>query len=139
MTFAPKTGSGGTITFGTSNLSLAITEISQFGKTKAALDGSHLGTTNQAEMYAGDLDKVDEITVTCWFNPGVNLAVTGVSETITITYPKCNAGNNAGVLAGSGFITHVGAGGLKLGELMSSQLKFQFDGTTTEATLTKEA
>jgi hypothetical protein len=68
----------------------------------------------------------------------MNLASCGTSETITVTYPKCNAGTNAGTLAGSGFITQVGTGALRLGQLMTSQIGWQYDGVT-EVAFTKEA
>lgn len=138
MAFTPKTGNTGTIAFATSNLSLVITEISEATKSVPVLNGSHLGTTNQQESYPGDLAELSEVTVTTLFNPGINLAALGTSETITITYPKCNAGTNAGIWAGTGFIRQVGTARMVNGTLMTSQIIAKYDGLT-EAAFTKEA
>lgn len=138
MTFKSRTGNTGTIAFGTSNLTLVVTEIGEVNLSVPVLNASHLGTTNQEESVAGDLAAISELTVTTLFNPGVNLAALGTSETVTLTYPKCNSGNNAGVFAGSGFIRQVGTAKMVNGSLMTSQLIAKFDGLT-EAALTKEA
>lgn len=138
MAFAPHTGNTGTIVFGTSSLTLVVTEISETNASVPALNASALNTTNQQEMYAGDLQELPEVTVTTLFNPGVNLAALGVSETITITYPKCGIGNNAATWIGTGFIRQVGTSRLVNGTLMTSQLIAKFDGRGTESAFTAE-
>ena len=142
MTFIPKTGSTGTVTFATSNLALVVTEIGAFQKTAPLYDGSYLGTTGHAEMYPGMASSVytsEPIEVRVWFNPGVNLAGLGTEESVTLTYPKCNAGTNAATLIGTGIIINDGTAPMQMGALMSKTMRFQFTGTTAEPALTAEA
>jgi len=139
MAFVPKTGSTGTIVFTTSALSLVVTEIGEWSKTRELLDGSALNTTVCKEMYPAVLDDVSApVNVTVWFNPGTNLATLGTSETVTLSYPKCNAGTNFGTLAGTGVITQDGTAAMRVGAIMTKTMQFRFDGLT-DPVFTKEA
>jgi hypothetical protein len=119
MAFTPRTGNTGTIAFGTSSLTLVVTEIGGYTKTLPMYDGSHINTSGHAEMYPGVVYTSEPIEVRVWFNPGVNLASLGTSETITLTYPKSGTGNNAATLAGTGVIISDGTAPMAMGALMT--------------------
>ena len=139
MAFVPTTGSTGTVAFGTSALTLVVTEIGEYTKSRELLDASALNTTGAKEFYPAVLDDVSTpINVVVWFNPGVNLASCGTGETITLTYPKSGTGNNAATLAGTGVITSEGTAAMRVGALMAKTMQFRFDGLATNPAFTAE-
>lgn len=127
----PTTGKGGSIAFGTSNISASWTRISQWEKTLGKLESSHLGTTGEKTFLPDDLEDAGEMEVDLWFEATAALPSMGVSETITVTFPKENTSHNtAATLAGTGFISGVGTPEMVLGTLKKQNIKFVWTGVT---------
>lgn len=125
------TGNGATITFGTSALSLAVTEI-QIGETTIdMLDVSTLATTGYFKRMAADLKSAGDITVsflhiTQTAAPGVG----GTPETFTVTFPQQAGDSAAATLVGTVVITGWTPPTLKNNEVQMGQVKVSFDGDT---------
>ena len=99
------TGTGTTIVFGTSAFTAELLSVTSGGVSRGSYDTTHMGTTGS--MTKSPLALVDEGTVDIEFNydPDEQPPISGVTETVTITFP-IPAGDSAGAtLVGSGFIT----------------------------------
>ena len=102
------TGTGTTITFGTSDYAVKITEIGFDGIEKPTLDSTNLETTGSRTKVLGDLTDSGTLSASIFFDPSVNPIGThfGSSQTITVTFPIQDSGNSTGSkLAGTGAIT----------------------------------
>lgn len=130
----PDLGSGGTITFGTSNLTLQWRSIDIGEVTRAVVDTTHLGTTqtstNQAgsrTFIPGDHQEISEISVEFHWDPSALALVDAAAETVTITYPDTST------LAGSGFCFSVKPPTLEPDALQVGTLKIKPSGVWTYA------
>lgn len=136
MALGGDTGNGTTLTFGTSSLSLLITQISVSEETIDMLDVSTLATTDYQEMIRSDLKKTPELTFQAVFVQTANApTVGGAPETVTLTYP--GLGGTAAKIAGTAVITGRTFPTAANGQIMMLQGKVKYDGDTGPA-YTKE-
>jgi hypothetical protein len=128
------TGNGATAVFGTSALSLAITEI-QIGEiTIDMLDVSLLATTDFMLEIASDLKKAPEVTLKFVFDTLATAPVVGgVPETFTVTFPLRTGEATAANLAGTIVITGFQLPELKNGTIQTGTAKVKFNGDTGPA------
>lgn len=131
MALIGDTGNGATATFGTSSLSLAITNI-QIGEISIdMLDVSTLATTDFEEMVSSDLKKAPEVTLNVLFVASATAPVVGgAAETMTITWPLFTGTTGAATLAGTAQFTSFKLPDLQNGQIMSAQVKWKFNGDT---------
>lgn len=131
MASVGDTGNGATAVFGTSALSLLITEI-QIGEISIdMLDVSLLATTDFAIEIASDLKKAPEVTLKAVHNTAlVAPTVGGAPETFTVTFPLRTGEAAAANLAGTVVITGYTLPTLKNGEVQMLDVKVKFDGDT---------
>lgn len=131
MPLIGDTGQGATVTFATSALTLAVTQI-QIGEiTIDMLDVSTLATTDFMEKIASDLKKAPEVTLTFVFVASANFpGVGGAAETMTITLPLLTGGTVAANLAGTAQFTSAKLPDLQLGKIQTGTCKFQYNGDT---------
>ena len=128
----PKTGLTGTITLATSGITFSFTKIGEIQLTRGKDNISHLGTTLFEEYEPGDLSEPGECEVEGWYEGTATLgSINAVAETITVTYPKTNAGAGAAAnMAGTGFLVMLSLPSLEKGVRNKRKLKIAFDGKT---------
>lgn len=128
------TGSGATITFGTTSFTAAVRSISEMDVEIEVVDATVLGVAAADEALAipGDNPDPSEVTVTTRFAGAQAQPALRVVETITITLPKETAASLAGAnIAGTGFITAFRKlPNLARNQLNEGMLRFKWDGTT---------
>lgn len=125
------TGNGATVTFGTSSLSLAITQIQIGEETIDMLDVSTLATTAYMERIASDLKDPPEVTVSFVFVTSATMPVVGdAPETMTITWPLQTGNNAAANLAGTAVFTSRKLPDLQNGQVQIGQCKWKYNGDT---------
>ena len=128
------TGSGASVTFGTSSFTGAIRQISEMDVEIEIVDSTVLGiaAADEAICIPGDNPDPSEVTVTTRFAGAQAQPALRVVETITITLPKeSSASNTAASLAGTGFITAFRkTPNLQRNQLNEGMIRFKFDGGT---------
>lgn len=133
-------GTGATVAFGTTGGTYKMREVPGLVQNLPMVDTTYLGTTTQRTMMAGDLITSGPITIPVLFECNVGLpALSGTSETITITYPKKSGVTTAAKIAGSGTISGRTYGNARVDEVMEGSITFQFDNSSTAATFTAES
>lgn len=131
MALIGDTGQGMTATFGTSSLSLAVTEITVGAITIDMLDVSTLATTDFQELISSDLKKIGKCKLKYVFVASATAPVVGgAAETMTITYPLFTGNVAAANLAGTAQFTDLKLPDGKLGEVMFGECEFQYNGDT---------
>ncbi len=131
MALIGDTGNGATVTFSTSSLSLAVIAIQIGEQSIDMLDVSTLATTGDQEMIASDLKKAQEVTLTVLHVATTTAPVVGgAAETMTVTLPLFTGTTTAANLAGTAQFTSFKLPDLKNGELMTSQIKWKYNGDT---------
>jgi hypothetical protein len=122
-----------TLTTQTAVASLAVTKISIGEITLDMLDVSTLATTGFMEEIPSDLTAAPEVTIDYVFNQhATNIAVTGLVDTATITFPLGSAQTTTtrATFAGTGVVTAVKLPDFANGEVLMGQAKIKFDGDT---------
>lgn len=129
----PDVGSGASITFGTSNLSLQWLSIDIGAVSRETIDTTHLGSTqatgsgqtNSRTFMPGDHQNLSEIGVEFHWDPSALDLVRAAAETITVTYP------DGSTLSGSGFCFEVKPPSLGVDEKQVGSLKVKPSGVWT--------
>jgi hypothetical protein len=124
-------GTGATLTFGTTGVTLDITSIASGGITREALETTNLGTTNAKTFIPGDLYDPGEITVQFQTNPDTQPPFTNASETVTITYPVPTGSNNGATEASSAFVTSVDVSTCEVDSIMMGSCTIKRTGAIT--------
>jgi hypothetical protein len=129
------TGNGATLTLTTQTAvaSLKIDKISIGEITLDMLDVSVLATSSFAEEIASDLQKAPEVTIDyVWSSPATNIAITGLQDTCTITFPvgPTQTTTTAATFAGTGVVRAVKMPDFANGTVLKGQAKIKFDGDT---------
>lgn len=125
------TGQGMTATFGTSTLSLAVTEITIGAQTLNMLNVSTLATTGFEDLIASDLKQIGKVKLRFVFVTQATMPVVGgAAETMTITWPLQTGDNAAANLAGTAVFTDLKLADGRLGEVMFGEVDFQYNGDT---------
>lgn len=125
------TGLGATLAFTTlSTFSPKIREIPGLKRSVETIDGSHLGTTGDQELFEGDLIKNSPITIPILWNTNDTIPAPGTKDTATITWPIRTLEATAANIAFSCIIVDVEFAGLKIGEVQMGSITIQPDGFT---------
>lgn len=129
------TGLGATLTLATTGAIGNIRSMTLPELTLTDIDDSHLGTTDQRSFCAGDLYDGGELVAEVLFdvtNTNCDLHTFGVSETVTITFPKVDTSNTnaAATLAGTGYVKAQKFPDLQIDELQVYNMTIKFDGQT---------
>lgn len=119
-----NTGTGATITFGTSAFSARFTMIGGLAEEIPTLDDTDLSSSGYEEKVPGDLKSLEPIECELFWVPGTTSPPVGTVETITITYP------NGATLAGSGFTARKESPELTPDGRLKGRMTIQFDGKT---------
>jgi hypothetical protein len=120
-------GTGVTVAFGTSAFTAQLLDIDWSGRTRDALDSTHMGTSGTKTYIPADLVDGGELSLTYFFNC-TDLTATLLSaaaETVTVTW------NTNVSWAASMFCTEVGASA-QIGDTMKQTIKCKVTGTITE-------
>lgn len=133
-------GTGTSITFLTSSLSLQVTNIEMSGTEREAIDITHLGSTSFRKFMPGDLTDLGELSVEVNLDTQVGDSIKNLlaasAETIRITFPIPSGLTTAGKLEFTGFATGFEFA-LPLEEVQTGTITIKADGTTytwTDAT-----
>ena len=128
------TGSGATITFGTSSFTGTYREIGESDREVEVVDSTtlNIAAADEAISIPGDNPDLNEITCITRFQGTQVQPVLRVHETITITMRKEASTNaTAGNLAGSGFITAFRmTPNQQRNQLNTGMIRFKWDGGT---------
>jgi hypothetical protein len=124
-------GSGATVTFSGTGVTLLATSIQGQGVSWAAMDTTTLATTGGKTFKRGDTYDPGTITISCLWDPSLadGLINSNASETITITYPP--GANTSGKEASSGFIQSFDSGSCEVDSIMTGQVVVKRSGTIT--------
>ena len=98
-------GTGTTIVFGTSAFSADITSLKASGISRDSYETTHMGTTGAMTKSPKNLTDEGGIDIEFSFDPDNQPPISGVTETVTITFPMPSGGTTAATLIGSGFVT----------------------------------
>ena len=124
-------GTGATITFGTTAVSLEATSIQSAGISWAAVETTYLGTTNAKTFVRGDLYDPGTITVNFNTDPDTLDSLIGcaASEIVTITYTDTPAATEAA----TGFITNIDPSTHEVDSVVSGSVTIKRTGQITFA------
>jgi len=125
-------GTGSTMTFGTSGFqtSTEVLSMSWSGFSFESIDVTQMGSTPGREFISGDLYDPGALELELHFNPDIPPPVTGVSETITLTFPPVTGQGTTGKWAASGFFTNFDVN-VPLEDKMTASASFKFTSTIT--------
>lgn len=102
---ATDTGTGTTITFGTSGWTGQITNVDWDQLTRAVIETSHLGTADANTYMPSDRYDPGEITIEGNFDGDDETPIAEDPETITVTFPLKSGDSTPGNWAATGFAT----------------------------------
>lgn len=105
---AARTGTGATLTLGTSTYTVEILSISQGDESMAVINTSHMGTTGSHTKIVGDLIDHGSVDFEAHLDPNLLDAMKtamGVSQTCTITFNTEGAETVGAKAVGSGALT----------------------------------
>jgi len=125
------TGTGATITFGTSSWSANILSIDWSGLSRDSIETTHLGTTAAKTFIPEDLYDSGEVSLDFQFDVDDFPPIDQAAETITITAPLSSSGSTAGKWAATGFMTDFSFNVTTGAELMSGSATVKFTGAIT--------
>lgn len=122
-------GTGASITFGTTGVTLLATSIQSQGISWSSIETTNLATTNAKTFVRGDLYDPGTITVNFQTEPSSMDTLMGcaASETITITYPDTGAATEAA----TGFIMSIDPGTSEVDSLITGSLTAKRTGVVT--------
>jgi hypothetical protein len=121
-------GTGATITFGTTGVSLEANSIQSQGIEWASIEDTDLGNTTAKSFLRGDLYDPGTITVGFnWTSDLDDLLSSSDSETITITYPNTDSSTEAS----DGFIQSIDPSTLEVDTLATGTLTVKRTGPIT--------
>ena len=126
-------GSGATLTFGTTGVSLDLLTIQGTGVSREALETTNLGTNTAQTFMPSDLYDPGEIAITFQYNPNTQPPFSNAAETITITAPVPSGNTNGATAASSGFVTNFDEGQMETGAIMVGSATIKRTGAITYA------
>jgi len=125
------TGTGASVTFGTSSFTANFTSITIDGVTRPAIDTTHLGTTVARTFTPGELIDYGEFGIEFQWDPDDFPPIDQAPETITLTFPLSSGGSTAATFAFPGFMTNY-SGAIALEELMTATATIKISGDITD-------
>lgn len=134
VTPKPDTGHGASVTFGTTSWAGKLKRIpTNLERDRPPVDITHMATSGDREVMAGDLDTLGPITLDVLFEAGRGLpSTTSTPETVTITYPlhPSDGSATAANMAGTALIIKTVHPVMDTGAEMVGQIVIQYDGFT---------
>jgi len=129
------TGTGTTITFGTSGWTGSVISIGGTTQSREALEDTHLGTTNQKTFVFDDLIDAGDFELEFYWDQsaGTFPPISAVAETITVTFPLKSGETTNATLAGSAGVIEATGPSASNGELMVGSMSIKWDGKTEVA------
>lgn len=126
------TGNSASIAFATSSFSANIYMIGSTSQERAALETSHLGTTNQKTFVPDDLIDPGEFEIEFEWDQSFSTfpPISAAAETVTITFPLKSGESTAATLAGSAFVTSSSGPDVENGTIMRGTMTVKWDGQT---------
>lgn len=129
-------GHGATLTFGTSSYAPKIVSINTPSFTREALATTHLATTGGKTFIPAATVDYGELSFTVQTNPDALPPITGVAETITLTFGDDGGGATPADWEFSGFITSVGEASITTDEIIVQDITVKVSGTITATAAT---
>lgn len=123
-------GTGTTIVFGTSSFTAELLSVNGNDVTREDIDATHMGSTGYREFNPARLVDGGSIEMEFGFDPDDQPPVTGVAETITITFPLPSGGATAATFVFTGYI-NAWSWGAPLEENMTGTATIKVDGKGT--------
>lgn len=121
-------GTGITIAFGTSSFTAEVLSINGNDISRTAVDVTHMGSSRM-EFMPGDLVDEGSIDLEIGLDPDVQPPISGVAETITITFPIPAGDSNGATLVFTGFVTDWSFA-VPLEDKMTATVTIKSDGLT---------
>ena len=128
---AVQEGHGATLTFATSSYAPNIISINTPSFTREALATTHLATTGGKTFIPAATVDYGELSFTVQVNPDSLPPITGVAETITLTFGDDGGGATPADWEFSGFITSVGEATVSTDEVIVQDITVKVTGTIT--------
>ena len=122
-------GTGTTIVFGTSGFSAEVMTINGNDITREDIETTHMGTTGYKTYIPGDLVEGGAIEMEINFDPDAQPPITGVPETITITFPLPAGGITPADVEFSGYVNSWSWAD-PMEEKMTADVSIKVDGVT---------
>lgn len=110
MAFAPVSGHGASLAFGTTSAydSLQIDSVSLDGISTEDIETTHLGTTGYRTYISGELKEGGTMSVSGLYDPNEPMLPINATETITLTENIADSGHGtAGTVAFTGYVNNV--------------------------------
>ncbi len=126
------TGTGTTITFGTSAWTGSVISIGGTTQSREALEDTHLGTSGEKTFVFNDLIDAGDFELEFYWDQSASVfpPISAVAEVITVSFPlKSGEATNA-VLTGSGGVIEATGPDASNGELMVGSMSIKWDGKT---------
>lgn len=132
MPTAVDEGHGSTLTLGTHTWDTAalITSITFDPIARAALDTTHLATSNGRSFMPEDLPDYGSVTVE-FLHIDAIAPPYAAAETLTVTYPLGTGQSGAATIASSAFLVDYTPGSPVVGEIMKGSAKWKLTGAMT--------
>ena len=129
------TGTGTTITFGTSAWTGSVISIGGTTQSREPLEDTHLATTNQKTYVFDDLIDAGDFELEFYWDQSASIfpPISAVAETITVTFPLKSGETTNATLAGSGGVIEATGPDASNGELMVGSMSIKWDGKTEVA------
>ena len=126
------TGTGTTITFGTSGWTGSVISIGGTTQSREPLEDSHLATSGEKTYVFDDLIEPGDFEIEFYWDQSASTfsPISAVAETITISFPLKTGESTNGTLAGSGGVIEASGPDVSNGELMTGSMSIQWDGKT---------
>ena len=126
---AGTTGQGTSVAFTTAGSVACVRSVTLPTWSMETIDSSCLSDTGFGKKIVGDLVDAGSVQITAVMElTDAPFTPDGENDTITITFP--NAGNTAGTLTGTGFISECTLPSIEIGGLLEQTITFVFDGET---------
>lgn len=103
-------GTGTTITFGTSGYTAELLSVDISDQERGHIDTTHMGTIGSRTKAPLDLVDRGSLDIEFNFDPDIEPPIDQAAETITLTFPLPAGQITAGTLAGTGFMTNYSVG-----------------------------
>ena len=128
------TGTGTTITFGTTSWTGSIISIGGTTQSREALEDSHLGTSGEKTFVFDDLIDPGSFDIEFYWDQSASVmprdTILQPAETITISFPLKSGESTNATFTGSGGVVEASGPDVSNGELMTGSMTIQWDGKT---------
>ena len=132
MTSPALEGHGTTIGFGTSTVTFNVIDMQLPDKTRAAIETTHLGTSNARTHMPETLYDGGEFSMTVEYDKADLYELpSNAEETVTITFPLEAGDSTSTTVVFTGFCTSESGPSVTTGERMTGSITIKVDGEIT--------